>query len=65
MDDLDAFRAAQILIRQRDDPVMYAAGRVDDMIDAGDAKGETAWKAILHAIQELQRTTPREGEGVN
>jgi hypothetical protein len=30
MDDIDIWRAAQLLIKQRDDPELFAAGRVDD-----------------------------------
>lgn len=66
MNDLDAYRAAALLIRQSDDdPEMYAAGRADDMIEKRDMEGLAAWEKILKAIRELQRTTPGEDGGLN
>ena len=65
MDDIDIWRAAQLLIKQRDDPELFAAGRVDDMIARGDVAGEAIWKMILKAVRELQRPAPCEGEAVN
>jgi hypothetical protein len=65
MNDIDAFRAARLLIRQRDDPEMFAAGRIDDMIDAGDVEGLAAWKQILSAIRTLRQTLLCDGESVN
>jgi hypothetical protein len=62
MDYLDIWRAAQLLIRQRDDPELFATQRVDDMIEAGDARGEALWKQILTAIRKLQTTTPDGGQ---
>jgi hypothetical protein len=63
MDEIDIWRAAQLLIRQRDDPELFATERVDDMIKAGDVLGEAAWKRILAAIRKLRATTV-DGDGV-
>jgi hypothetical protein len=65
MDDIDIWWAAQLLIKQRNDPELFAAGRVDDMIARGDVAGEVTWKMILKAVRQLQRPAPREGEAVN
>jgi hypothetical protein len=65
LDELDVWRVAQLLIRQRDDPELFAALRVDAMIARGDAAGETAWKRVLAAIRELQRMTTTDRGSVN
>jgi len=38
----DIWRAAQLLIKQRDDHELFAAGRVDDMMAHGDVAGNAA-----------------------
>ena len=65
IDDIDVWRAAQLLIKQHDDPEMVAAARIDQMIEAGDPAGEATWKLILKAVRELTRGKPREGERLN
>ncbi|HKF64287.1 MAG TPA: hypothetical protein VKB42_23140, partial [Dongiaceae bacterium] len=41
-----------------------AAERADDLLEAGDIEGAAIWRAILDAIEELQRG-PEPGEMVN
>ena len=61
--DLDIWRAANLVIEHHgSDAEFVACGRVDDMIEAGDAAGEATWKRILAAVRELQRTSPVIGE---
>ena len=53
--ELDIWRSAQLLINQHGDQAeLVAAGRVDDMIERGDPKGESTWKRIRDAIRELR-----------
>ena len=43
------------------DPGMLA----DELLAEGDADGAVTWRAIIRAVEELQRAMPREGEAVN
>jgi hypothetical protein len=47
------------------DAAMVAANRADEPLAAGDPEGCAIWKRILHAVGELARTAPAEGERVN
>ena len=64
--DPDIWRAAQLLIKQHggEAPVVVAQ-RADEMVRQGDLDGATAWRLILHAVEELQRMVPNRGERVN
>jgi len=63
--DPDIFRAAKLLIDQHGaEAGLRAAERVDQLLDAGDMIGATAWRRILKAIEDLGRG-PRKGERVN
>ena len=54
--DLDIYRAAKLLIDHRGDGgALNAAGRADLLLEDGDAEGASAWRAIVRAIEELQR----------
>jgi hypothetical protein len=54
--DLDIYRAAKLLIdRHGDEAVLYAVGRADLLLEEGDTEGAAAWRAIVRAIEELQR----------
>ena len=66
IDDLDIFRAADILIKRHGaDAAIDAARRADELFAAGDLEGSALWKRILAAVLELTRTTPAKGERVN
>jgi hypothetical protein len=39
--------------------------RADALLAEGDVDGAATWRAIIRAIEELQRATSREGEGIN
>ena len=53
-DDQDIFRAARILIDQHGDEAhVYAAMRVDELLERGDLDGQAVWKRIMRAIDEL------------
>ena len=43
----------------------HAAMRADDLMAEGDADGAAAWRAIIKAIEELQRNAPRDGEALD
>ncbi len=64
--DLDIYRSAQILVKQRgQDAPIEAAMRADAMLEAGDLDGYAVWKRVLRAVEELQETTPKSGEAVH
>ncbi len=64
--DLDIYRSAQALIKQRgEDAPIHAAMRVDAMLEVGDLDGYAVWRRILQAIEDLQRTEPKSGEAVH
>ncbi len=55
--DLDIYRSAQVLVKQHGlDAPIHAAMRADAMLDKGDLDGCAAWKRILWAVEELQKT---------
>jgi hypothetical protein len=41
------------------DAAAQAALRVDELFEAGDEHGTATWRAIVRAIEELQREQPR------
>lgn len=64
--DPDIWRAAQFLInRHGEDAPAFAAQRADELSTEGDHDGAAVWRRILHAVEELQRMTPKVGERVN
>jgi hypothetical protein len=53
--EVDVWRAANLLIHQRgDDAEMFAARRVDLMLDRDDPDGQLVWSWIRQAVVELQ-----------
>ncbi len=64
--DIDAWRAADILIKEHgEDAELIVTQRADDLMAEGDVDGQRFFKAVLEAITELRRTSRREGERVN
>ena len=56
MNELDIWRAANILLkRYRDDAVLIAAKRADALLEQGDTEGCGVWIRITRAITELER----------
>jgi hypothetical protein len=54
--NLDIYRAAKLLVdRHGEDAPIRAAERADELLAAGDIDGAAIWRAILAAIEELQR----------
>jgi hypothetical protein len=54
--DLDIYRAAKLLVDQHgQDAPLRAAERAGDLLEAGDVEGAAIWRAIMGAIEELQR----------
>ncbi len=52
----DIYRSAKLMIDRRgDDAPLFAAMRADELLAKGDIEGQSAWKRILRAIDELQR----------
>ncbi len=60
--DLDIYRSAAVLIRERgEDAALEAAGRADAMREKGDLEGQAVWKRLLAAVKELQARERPEG----
>jgi triphosphoribosyl-dephospho-CoA synthetase len=54
--DLDIWRAAQLMVkRYGEDAAIQAGMRADDLLAEGDVDGAATWRAIIRAIEELQR----------
>jgi hypothetical protein len=51
--------------RYGEDAAIQAGMRADELLAKGDIDGAATWPAIIRAIEELQRATPRQGEAVN
>lgn len=55
MPDKDAYRSANLLIKQHgDDALGVAAGRLKAFMEAEDVKAAAAWLHICEAIEQLQ-----------
>jgi hypothetical protein len=66
MNDLDTWRAADLLMkRYGSEAIIVAAKRVAALVDDGDLEECAAWVRIARAIVSLLREKPREGEAVN
>ncbi|MEM7361308.1 MAG: hypothetical protein AAF431_19645 [Pseudomonadota bacterium] len=64
--DLDIWRAAHMQIkRYGNDASSHAVTRADELLEAGDHEGSFVWKRIYHAIEEMQREQPKDGEAVH
>ncbi len=42
-----------------------AAMRADEFLDQGNLDAQRLWMRIMHTIEELQRTRPKDGEAVH
>lgn len=63
MDRIDIYRSAALFIkRYGEDAALEAAARADAMLDEGDLDGQRVWKAIIKAIEDIQRGERKEGE---
>ncbi len=52
--DLDIYRSANELIKQRGDAAdIEAAMHADELVEAGDMEGRAVWLRIMKAIEEL------------
>ena len=60
--DLDAYRAAALLMKQHgDDAEIRAAERADKLLEEGDVEGAKVWRLILAGIRELRRQMQERG----
>ena len=63
---VDIFRAAILLVDQhRQDAPIYAAMRADELMARGDLDGQSIWKLILKAIDELLANERLEDAGLH
>jgi hypothetical protein len=66
MEEIDIWRTATLLMRLHGDGATFnAARRADALLDKGDETGFAVWMKVVHAIEQLERQTPRDGEAVN
>jgi hypothetical protein len=66
MDQTDIYLCAVLLIKRHgEDAVIEAVMKADAMLERGDLDGAKLWKAIVRAIDELQREDLRDGERIN
>ena len=64
VEHIDCWRAAWLLVeRHGADAPVQAALRIDELAKLDDEAGVLVWRNVLHAVDELQRTEPRTGEG--
>ena len=62
MDEIDVWRAAQLLIRQHGDLAELEATKHSlAMAERGDTAGEAVWTRVLRTIEKLRKTSPRAG----
>ena len=63
MDEIDIWRSAKLYVDQHGDTAaIHAAMRADAMLDEGDLDGQRVWKAIVRAIEDVQRGERTEGD---
>jgi len=66
IDNLDIYRAANLLVeRHGPDVAIGAARRADELLAGGSTEGYAIWKRILAAVAEITRTAPAKGERIN
>ena len=59
VDDIDIWRAAQLLIKQHGDTADIAAAQeIDAFAEEGDLDGAAVWRRIQAAVRELAKTEP-------
>ena len=65
--EIDIWRSAKLLIGQHgDEAPIFAAMRVDELLEASDLDGYTVWKRVLKAVEELlDKGPPKDGEAVH
>jgi hypothetical protein len=64
--DRDVRAAALLMVkRYKEDAMLEAAKRADQLLDESDMAGAETWHRILNAIEQLQAKAPAEGEKVH
>ena len=51
--------------RYKEDAMLEASERADQLLDEGDMAGAETWHRILNAIERLQAKAPADGEEVH
>jgi len=60
---LDLYRSAAVMLRHHgQDAMLEAVYTCDSLRQKGDAQGAEVWRAIMWAIDELERQEPNQGE---
>ena len=64
IDKLDIYRSAALLIEKHgEDAIIEAAMKADAMLERDDLDGQRVWKAIVKAIEDIQRGEREEPGG--
>ena len=64
--DRDVWQPAVLMVkRYRDDAMLEASQRADDLLDEGDMAGAEVWHRILDCIERIQSARPADGEAVH
>ena len=65
--EIDIYRTANILMKEYgvEQAPLMAASRVDALLALGDVDGQSVWKAVLRAVQELIRLDRKSDERMN
>jgi hypothetical protein len=64
--DREIWQCALLMVKRYGaDATLEAAGRADELMDAGDVAACEMWHRILSAIERLQAAAPAHGEGVH
>ena len=63
MEEIDIWRAAEQMRKLYGaDAAIHSAMRADNLMDQGDIEGFAMWKRVVALINELDHSTPRDGE---
>jgi len=66
IDDRDVWAAALAMVRRyKDDAMLEAAARADQLQEDDDWQGAIVWHRILGCIERIQAQKPAEGEAVH
>ena len=63
VEEIDIYRSANLLIKRHgDEAAIFAAMQADACLEKGDLDGKVTWLAVIKAVEELQDTTPPDGD---
>ena len=61
--EIDIYRSAHLLIKHHgEEAAIFAAMQADACLEKGELDGKVVWLAVIKAVEELQDTTPPDGD---